>query len=81
MNNNENIEFEFSHKIFLERKCCKGSWFGYNINIYKGYHMSIGSILNLLNELNKKNNMRASGQHNNILLNGFNRFSNEATKI
>ena len=41
--------------------------------------MSVGLILNLLNESNKKYIMRASGEHYIILLNDFNKFSNEST--
>ena len=42
--------------------------------------MSVGLILNLLNKLNKKYIMRASGEHI-ILWNQFNNFSNEPAQI
>ena len=44
------------------------------------YQMSVGLILNLLNELNKYI-MWASDEHNIILFNKINRFSNEPARI
>ena len=43
--------------------------------------MGVGLLLNLLNELNKKYSMRAFGEHNVILFNEFNKFSNEPARI
>ena len=43
--------------------------------------MSVGLILNLLNELKKKYIMRASGEHNINLFNEFNKLSNEPAQI
>ena len=43
--------------------------------------MSVGSILNLLNEWIKNNVMWASGKYNIISFNEFNKLSNESTQI
>jgi hypothetical protein len=49
--------------------------------IYRGHWMSVGSILSLLNELNKIIIMWAPGEHNIVLFNSFNKFSIKPTLI
>ena len=51
---------------------------------YRGYEMSVGLILNLLNELNKSilHLFLCMGESNNIsLFKEFNKFSNEPARI
>ena len=51
---------------------------------YRGYEISVGLILNLLNELNKSIlhfTFLCMGESNNILFKEFNNFSNEPARI